>query len=71
MFGNAKNFFAWSFLVMFAILLIIVGVQGSAGRVLAVALCPSKLDVTPAVFGPYGSGAINLSATQTAPLVYQ
>jgi hypothetical protein len=63
--GNAKNFFGWILLVMLAILFIIAGVQGSAGRILAVALCPAKLDVTPAVFGPYGS---NVTYQQT---VYQ
>jgi hypothetical protein len=63
--GNAKNFFGWILLVMLAILFIIAGVQGSAGRILAVALCPAKLDVTPAVLGPYGS---NITYQQT---VYQ
>jgi hypothetical protein len=63
--GNAKNFFAWILLVMVAVLFIIAGVQGSAGRILAVVLVPSKLDVTPAVLGPYGS---NVTYQQT---VYQ
>jgi hypothetical protein len=67
MFGNARNFFAWIFLYMFAVLLIVAGVQGSAGRILAVALCPAKLDVTPAVLGPYGS---NISF-ETSQAVYQ
>lgn len=63
--GNAKNFFAWILLVMVAILFIVAGMQGSAGRILAVVLVPSKLDVTPAVLGPYGS---NIEYQQT---VYQ
>jgi hypothetical protein len=63
--SNAKNFFAWILLYLLAVLLIIAGVQGSAGRILAVALCPSKLDVQPAVFGPYGPNWLN------AETVYQ
>ena len=63
MYGNARNFFAWIFLVLFAILMIVAGTQGSAGRILAVALCPKKLDVQPAVFGPYGPNWIQTAQT--------
>jgi hypothetical protein len=67
--NNSKSFFAWILLYLFAVLLIIAGVQGSAGRMLAVALCPSKLDVQPAVLGPYGPNWIEPFSTQQA--VYQ
>lgn len=69
MVGNAGNFFAWVFLYMIGVLLIIAGIQGSAGRMLAVALCPNKLDVVsqteglfpglpnvPGIQNPYGIG---------------
>lgn len=40
-----RNIFIWFLLVLFAILLIVAGIQGSAGRMLAVALVPGEIDV--------------------------
>lgn len=41
---SAKNFFAWVLFVFIAILFIMMGIQGSAGKVLAVIFVPSQLE---------------------------
>jgi hypothetical protein len=42
---KANNFFAWILLIMFAILLMTMGIQGSLGKVFAVTFVPSELEV--------------------------
>lgn len=44
---SAKNFFAWLLLLFIAFLLIIMGIQGSLGKVFAVIFVPSELEVIP------------------------
>lgn len=40
-----KHFLAWLLVFIFAILLITMGIQGSLGRVVAVAFTPASLEV--------------------------
>lgn len=40
-----RQFFAWFLLLLFALMLIIMGIQGSAGRVIAVVFTPASLTV--------------------------
>ena len=40
-----SNTFAWLLLLLFGIFLIVLGIQGSAGRVLAVIFTPASLEV--------------------------
>lgn len=41
-----KNFLVWLLLFLFGLLLLVMGVQGSLGRVVAVIFTPASLDVT-------------------------
>lgn len=39
------NFLAWLLLFLFALLLVVMGIQGSLGRVVAVIFTPASLEV--------------------------
>ncbi len=41
-----RDYAAWLFLFAIALLLIVAGFQGSFGRMVAVAVCPAKLEVS-------------------------
>lgn len=40
-----REFLAWLLLLLFALMLVIMGIQGSSGRVLAVIFTPASLEV--------------------------
>lgn len=40
-----RNSLAWLLVLLFAIFLVVMGIQGSAGRILAVIFTPASLEV--------------------------
>lgn len=41
----ARQFLVWLLILLFALLLLVMGIQGSSGRVLAVIFTPASLEV--------------------------